>query len=262
MPVPRTAVAAALRSWRFVHRYGLWDLAVMGAAFALYYWVRGLVEGRATEAFSRSIGIAQVERALGLFWEKELQALVMSSRFLVEAANAIYVYAHFPLIVAVGLWLFFWHRPVYALYRNAFLISGGIGLVFFTFLPTAPPRLLPWPYGLVDTMAALSPINYSMQPAGFVNQYAALPSLHFGWNLLLSLAVLTAARGRLLKGLAMTMPVFMGMAIVATANHYILDLALGAGVALLALALAQAWARHGRRLLPWGRSRKAAGTAS
>ena len=255
MPVPRTTIAAALRSWRLLHRYGLWDLGVMGAAFALYYWVRGLVEGRTTEAISRSLDIARVERALGLFWEKELQALVMSSRLLVEAANAIYVYAHFPLIVVVGLRLFFWHRPVYVLYRNAFLISGGIGLLFFTFLPTAPPRLLPWPYGLVDTMAAFSPINYSMQPAGFVNQYAALPSLHFGWNLLLALAVWTASRHPLLRGLAAAMPVAMATAIVATANHYILDVALGAAVALLGLGLARSGAAWGRRLLPWGRPR-------
>ncbi len=255
MAAPRTTIAAALRSWRFCHRYGLWDLAVMGAAFALYYWVRGLVEGRTTEAVSRGIDIAQVERALGLFWEKELQALVMSSHLLVEAANAVYVYAHFPLIVVVGLWLFFWHRPVYALYRNAFLVSGGIGLLFFTFLPTAPPRLLPWPYGLVDTMAAFSPVNYSMQPAGFVNQYAALPSLHFGWNLLLALAIWSATRHPLLRALALAMPVAMGTAIVATANHYILDLVLGAAVAMLGLGVARAWAIYGRRLFPWRRPR-------
>lgn len=249
MALARRTLLTAQRSWSFVHRYGLWDLVVMGAAFALYYWVRGLVEGRTTEAVSRGIGIAHIERAMGLFWEKELQALVMSSRLLVEAANAVYVYAHFPLIVVVGLWLFFWHRPVYSLYRNAFLISGGIGLVFFTFLPTAPPRLLPWPYGLVDTMAAFSPINYSMQPAGFVNQYAALPSLHFGWNLLLAMAIWSATGNRLLRALAVLMPVAMGTAIVATANHYILDVMLGAGVALLGLLLARTWSLYGRRLL-------------
>jgi len=250
----RTAQAVH-KAVRIVHRSGLWDLGIMVVAFLLYYLVRGLVEGRSVEAVERALRIIELEKKLGIFWEPQLQLLVLSSEWLVKVCNAIYVYAHFPLIAVVGIAIFLWRRPVYVRYRNAFLISGGIGLILFTFLPTAPPRLVPWTFGFVDTMALFSPVNYDMQPAAFVNQYAAMPSLHFGWNLLLGMAIWEATRLPPARALAVAMPVAMGISIVATANHFVLDLVAGAAVALVGLGLALAWEKGTRRLWhqwwPW-----------
>lgn len=226
----------------------MWDLALMAAAFLLYYLVRGLVVERASEATSRAIGLVELEQRLGLFWELQMQAWIMSSDLLIRFFNAIYVYAHFPLIVVVGLWLFFFHRQQYVRYRNAFLISGAIGLLIFNLFPTAPPRLLPPVYAVVDTMAAFSPINYDMQPAAFVNKYAAMPSLHLGWNLLLGLAIIAASASPLLRAFAVLMPLAMAMAVVVTGNHFILDVVVGVVVALLGLWGAVALERHGGRL--------------
>src|SRR4030042_2706008 len=187
--VVRTAVV--------IRRSGLWDLALIVVAFVLYYLVRGAVVERAGEATSRAIRLVEFEESVGVFWEGQMQAWVMSSEIAVRVFNGIYVWAHFPLVAAIGLWLFFFHRSQFIVFRNAFLISGGVGLILFNLFPTAPPRLLFWGYGLIDTVAAYSPVNYDMQPAAFVNQYAAMPSLHFGWNLLLGLAILYRSKKRL-----------------------------------------------------------------
>ncbi|HXG36963.1 MAG TPA: phosphatase PAP2 family protein [Dehalococcoidia bacterium] len=241
--VQRLAPAVG-KTVRVLNKSGIWDLALIIVAFIFYYLVRGSVVERAPEATSRAIRLVELEQQLGLFWEKQLQSWAMSSDLLIRIANWIYVYAHFPLIVGIGLALFFFQRKRYILYRNAFLVAGGIGLIFFNWLPMAPPRLLPWPYGLVDTMAAFSRVNYDMQPAAFVNQYGALPSVHFAWNMLLGMAVFGMSRNLLLKAFGVVMPLGMAWAIVVTANHFILDIILGAVVGLVGLAVALAWQHY------------------
>ena len=236
------------RTARLVTKSGLWDLTLIAVGFLLYYLVRGSMAADVSVAYSRAFDIVELERRLGLFWEKDMQAWAMSSRFLVDLFNSIYVYAHFPVIVVIGLWLFFFHRRRYVLFRNAFLISGAIGLIIFNWLPTAPPRLLPLVFGLIDTQLAFSPINYDMQPAAFVNKYAAMPSLHVGWNMLLGLAVFWTSRNVVLRTFAVVMPIVMFLSTVVTANHFIIDGLAGVVVALVGLALALAWARNGGRL--------------
>ena len=244
-------VPAISRTVRFVNKVGIGELFIVGVAFVCYYLVRGFVVERTVEATSRAIRIVELEQRLGLwFWETKLQAWVMSSDVLVHLFNNIYVYAHFPLIVIIGLWLFFFHRQRYVLLRNAFLISGGIGLIIFNVLPTAPPRLLPWPLSdqVVDTMFAFSRVNYDMQPEAFVNHYAAMPSLHFGWNLLLGIGVIWTVRHSLGIAFGVTMPAAMCLAVVVTGNHFILDVLAGTVVALIGLGLALLIQRYGQRL--------------
>src|SRR6185312_9767346 len=115
---------------------------------------------------------------------------------------------------------------VYFRLRNAMLISGAIGLVIFTLFPLAPPRLAE--LGLVDTVTRSSDAYRVLQPTMFTNQYAAMPSLHVGWDLLVGLAILAAARGPLLRAFGAVMPVLMVAAVVLTANHYIVDAIAGA----------------------------------
>lgn len=244
-------VPAVMRVYRFVNKIGVVELLIVGVAFVLYYLVRGFVVERTFEATSRAIRIVELEKTLGLWvWEMKLQAWVMSSDVLAHLFNNIYVYAHFPLIIIIGLWLFFFHRQRYVLLRNAFLISGGIGLIIFNLLPMAPPRLLPWPLSdqVVDTMFAFSRVNYDMQPAAFVNHYAAMPSLHFGWNLLLGIGIIWTMRNFFGIAFGVTMPAAMFVAVVATGNHFIIDVLAGTVVALIGLGLAILLQRYGHRL--------------
>jgi membrane-associated phospholipid phosphatase len=123
------------------------------------------------------------------------------------------------------------------LLRNAMFLSGAIGFLFFALLPVAPPRLVD--PSLVDTVTLHSESYRALQPPGLTNQYAAFPSLHFGWNLLVGVAVWGATRNTALRLLSIVGPAAMGAAVVLTANHFVLDLAGGAAVVLLALWVAR-----------------------
>jgi membrane-associated phospholipid phosphatase len=246
----RVAPAIA-RTFRFISNIGLVEIFLVTVAFIFYYVSRGLVVERTAEATSRAIQVVELEQRLGIFlWETKMQAWVASSEILAHIFNNIYVYAHLPLIGCIGLWLFFFHRERYVLLRNAFLISGGIGLIIFNLFPTAPPRLLPWPLSdqVVDTMVSFSKVNYDIQPAAFVNRYAAMPSLHFGWNLLLGLGIIWNTRNIWAKAFGVIMPAAMFLAVVVTGNHFILDVVAGTVVALGGLGIAYLIERQGPRL--------------
>jgi hypothetical protein len=227
------------RGWRWFPERGpartLLELLIIVPAYALYQLVRGTVDGRASDAFQHAARVVDVEQALGIFWEAELQSLILTWDVAVRAANTVYVWGHLPVIIAVAIWLFACHRHRYALFRNAFLISGAIGLLLFWLLPTAPPRYLSY-WGFVDTTVASSSY-YLFQSPAFVNQYAAMPSLHFGWSLLAATALFLNLRPPF-RYAALLMPFATLGGVVLTANHFFLDAAAGAGVAMLGLWLA------------------------
>src|SRR3990172_7166755 len=227
------------RSWWWFPERGiartLFEFLIIVPAYVLYSLVRGTVDGRTQEAFQRATALVDVEQAMGIFWEAEFQSLILTWDLAVRAVNTIYVWGHLPMLIAIAIWLFACHRPRYPMFRNAFLISGGIGLFLFWLLPTAPPRYLQY-WGFVDTAAKTGP-DYIFQPPAFVNQYAAMPSLHFGWSVLAATAVFVNLRAPFRYG-ALVLPVISLGGVVLTANHFFLDAVAGAAVATLGLWLA------------------------
>lgn len=226
------------------------EIVLIASALPLYYLVRGQAHERIQDAVQRGLDIVQFEKSLGIFWEVELQGWILPHDWLVTILNAFYLYGHLPIIGALAVWMYFWHRPQYLLMRNAFLISGAIGLVIFLNFPTAPPRLLGVhgaDLGFVDTILMEYHKSRPDTPSFFVNEYAAMPSLHLGWNLLVGISVWLATKNLLMRGFAVLMPVAMYVDIVLTANHYIVDGIAGFGVMLIGLFIAVA----GR----WGVSR-------
>ena len=213
------------------------EVAVVLSAFLFYFIVRANVDHRQFEALQRGADLIRMERALGIFWEVEIQQRVLYSEPLLHLANWTYEWLHWPVIVFVGMWLYLLHRTEYSTYRNAFLISGAIGLVIYGALPTAPPRFLEG-WGFVDTIAIREGAQQVQLPPQLLNEYAALPSLHFGWNLLAGIALARHATNPLFKLLGVIMPIAMFLAIVSTGNHYIIDGLAGAMVALIALMAA------------------------
>jgi hypothetical protein len=216
----------------------LWrEVAVVVSAYFFYFAGRSLVEGREVEATIRSFRLIDLEQALHVFWEPSIQDFTIASTFVQNFANWTYVYGHWPVVILAAVWLFFMRRDEYSIYRNAFMISGAIGLAVFTLFPLAPPRLTPG-YGFIDTANA-----YHLGPSTsmLVNEYAAMPSLHFGWNMLVGIAIFRFADSIPAKAFAVVMPVAMFFAIVATGNHYIIDGVMGAFVALIGLFLAHVW---------------------
>jgi hypothetical protein len=213
------------------------ELAIVVPAYFLYITVRGLVEGREAEAFARATDVIQLERAIGIFWEADMQRLIVDDAWVVSLMNSMYTWLHWPVILGTAVWLFVCHRGPYRTFRNAFLITGGMGLIIYATLPVAPPRFLD-AWGFVDTIADHQATYQAFQPPAFVNQYAAMPSLHLGWNLLAGIAIVRYASLWPAKVLGALMPIGMFVSIVFTANHFILDGVAGGTLALLGLWLA------------------------
>jgi hypothetical protein len=121
------------------------------------------------------------------------------------------------------------------------LISGAIGLLVFVTFPVAPPRLAD--SGMLDTVTLHSHSYRVLQPSAFTNQYAAMPSLHVGWNLLIGIMLVRAGASTVARVFGVLSPVAMALAVVLTANHYLLDVLAGVVFALIGLMLARRLAR-------------------
>jgi membrane-associated phospholipid phosphatase len=126
--------------------------------------------------------------------------------------------------------------------RNSIFISAVIAFPIFAFYPVAPPRLVS-NLGFVDTLATYMNLNTSSMPTHLVNQYAAMPSLHMCWALLIGIAIIRIAQSWWLKGVGILLPLLMFITIVATANHFILDAIVGAAVAGLSYAISLLFAK-------------------
>ncbi len=225
------------------------ETALVLAAFFVYHLVRGATEGDVASALRHARAIEDIERSLGLFVEPTFQAAVVGERWLVDLANWVYLWGHWPVIGLIAIWLYRSRPTSYRLLRNAFLFSGAIGLDIFIAFPTAPPRLAG--LGLVDTVVQHSNFYHLLQPPELTNQYAAFPSLHFGWNLLIGITLIVESPHKLSRLAGAALPLAMLAAVVLTANHYVIDAVAGAVVALIGLALARSLTV--RR--PWPRGR-------
>ena len=227
----------SVRAWGLARQ-----LAFIAVAAVTYGGVRAATEGSAQTAVENGTDILAVERRLGIAWEDAMQSPVLARDVLVTVANWVYIWGHWPVIAAVAIALYRWNRPSYSLLRNAVFISGAIGFLFFALLPVAPPRLLE--VGLVDTVLERSTAYRALQPPELTNQYAAFPSLHFGWNLLVGIVLFQSYRRIAIRIFAVVMPAAMALAIIVTANHYVLDVVGGAAVVLAGLVAATEIARR------------------
>jgi hypothetical protein len=248
------ALDVALRSRRLIDAVSrnrifrdISEIGIVAVAFLLYFLVRGSVVQRDEEALRNALNIVDLQRTLGFFWEPDLNAAVLDYGALIQFFNAIYFWMDFPLIIAIGLWMYFFdHRHQYTVARDALLASGAIALVVYHLFPVAPPRLLPAEYGFVDTLERYTNLSYQAQStAPFVNPYAAVPSLHYGWAVLVGGVLFWTTGNVWLRGLAVLLPIAQFTSILFTANHYIIDAMAGLIVALMGLLVAMALQRWG-----------------
>ncbi|MCW2770100.1 MAG: phosphatase family protein [Aeromicrobium sp.] len=233
-------------------RTGLWvvkQAVVVVSAIAAYFGVRGFTEGSADEAVRHASNIVEWEQHLGLYVEKALAEPVASSPVLATMANWVYIWGHWPVITATMLWTGIWHRKAFVRLRDAMIVSGLLGMMIFVAYPVAPPRLAG--LGFVDTVSERSLSYRVLQPPAFVDQYAAMPSLHAGWNVLVGIAIVSSASSLALRVFGLVMPALMAVAVMATANHYVLDVIAGVVLVLVGhLAALVLGRRRTRRLRP------------
>lgn len=224
------------------------EIGIFALAYVVYFGVRAVTEGTPAAAFQHAFDLIRLEQGLGIAWEQALQDAVVGSQVLLDAANAVYIYGHWPVILVAGVLLFRYRRRDYYLLRNVALLTGLVGLVIFALFPVAPPRLTDLP--LVDTVTREAEGYRQIVPPELVNQYAAMPSFHAGWNVLLGIVVFAATKNLAIRLLAMIGPAAMVLAVVATANHYVIDVAVGIAIVLACLLVLRAAERvRSRRTL-------------
>lgn len=260
-PRTRRGVGGWLRSHRGVAEFG-----IVGGCLLIYFLIRANVVDEPTSAFRHAEDIIGLEKRLGIFWEPSWQNVIRHHSLQVQWWNFVYFWWHAPVIAAVAFWLFFRHRATYSLIRNAFLVSCLIGLVMYALYPVTPPRLMtpggyaeyhvqppqgdatPPNYGFEDTLKDHSAPDYQAESLKlFVNPFAAMPSLHFGWSFLIAVAMALGWRNWFGKLAGVVMTVSMFFAVVLTANHFILDTVVGLAVCLIGLLAAVAYTRISER---------------
>lgn len=218
------------------------DLAIMLAVCSVYFLLRGLAPDRTGFAMNLSERIVDFERAAGIFWEPRIQDASIQHHFFQEVANFTYAYLHFPVLGAVAAWIWWKDRERYTFVRNVFFISMAIGMVFYYLLPAAPPRLLAMhglDLGFTDTVFGGNTAVQYAQPSFILNEYAAIPSFHFGWIALAAAATWANTSNRAGRIAALGLAILMTWAIVASANHFFIDMALGGVVIAVAWHLAR-----------------------
>jgi hypothetical protein len=211
------------------------ELLLVAGLFLVYKFGRQLATGHTGEAFRNAHRVWDFERAVHLPDEGAVQSLLLHGDGLVQVVNTYYASVHFPATAAFLVWLYLRRPAHYVWARRVLAALTAAALVLHLLFPLAPPRM-PAATGLVDTARLYGPSVYG-DPASdsLSNQFAAMPSLHFGWALMVAIGLIVATRSGW-RWLWLAHPVLTLLVIIGTANHYWLD-AILAG-ALLGLALA------------------------
>lgn len=234
-----------------------WPLAAEVLLFlvlmALYEWVRDLVApGDPREALANAGQVVDAERALGLFFEPDLQRLAADIPGGEFTVTWLYTLGHTPGFIVAFAVVWFLRRPFFAFFRNWFWVTNAVALVGYALYPLAPPRLAD--LGLADPTDAALELGGALswfQP--FRNEYAAMPSMHVGYTVLFALALFWLLRPSRARALIWLWPAAMLVVVMATANHYWLDGVGGALAVLVALVIVDRLS-PARVPRPWGRA--------
>jgi membrane-associated phospholipid phosphatase len=229
-----TAVRRLPRGWAHLAlQFGFWI-----AFYFAYQLARGVADREgAAAAFANGEWIIDFQRSLGSMVELSLQQAVEQSGLLIQATSITYWLSQFAVVGIALIWVYFNAHERFYGFRNVLIVGNLIGLVGYVLLPTAPPRMFP-EAGFTDTLAAHSTVNHSSTFVAFSsNPYAAMPSLHALDALIVSVVMATVVRRRWAKVLWLAWAPWVWFAVMATGNHFWLDVAAGVVVAGVAAAI-------------------------
>ncbi len=202
--------------------------------YAIYQVARGAADRSVADAFSNGEWVLRTERELGALFEPALQRLVDTSSILVTLTSYTYWLSQFAVVGIALLWVYFKHHERFAGFRNWLIAANLLGLVGYVLMPTAPPRMFP-EWGFVDYVAQYSAVSHD---SGLIawgsNPYAAMPSLHAMDAFIVGVVMFGLVRSRIAKALWLAWPAWVAFAVIATANHYWLDVVAGIVLAILA----------------------------
>jgi hypothetical protein len=227
-----------------------WKEAVYVLAFyAVYSFIRNQFGSQAVSAetaFHHAKDVVHVERWLGTFHEETIQQWFLGWRWFIQFWNLYYGTFHFVVTTFCIFWMFRKFPEDYVKYRTALAVTTALALIGFATFPLMPPRLLPLfdhSFSFKDTLETYGGLwsfdSGAMQKVS--NQYAAMPSLHFGWSSWCAFVLVPRVRQQWLKVVCALYPIATLFAIIVTANHYWLDAAGGAAILFVGMIVGTRW---------------------
>lgn len=238
------------------------QLALFAAVYGAYELVRGLLGAHSYKPFADATRIIDFERGLHVFVEPQIQAWVIhDAHWLMDLADWTYLNAQFSLTLAVLIFIYLRRNESFYFVRNMFVIAMLLALIGYAVYPTAPPRLMPQ-WGFVDSIQQFTHVTVE-QGAGslFVNAYAAVPSMHVCFALMIAGPMSRLVRHRVAALAWHLYPPLIVFVVIATGNHYFTDVFLGAMTAGIAALLAQRLLARARPDI-WAFTRNARRTVS
>jgi membrane-associated phospholipid phosphatase len=203
--------------------------------FVLAYQIaRGVADRSPSTAFDNARTVIDLEhRATGL-WELSLQSWTESYHVLGVLTSWTYWLSQFAVVGLSLLWVYFRRYEHFIKFRNLLMLANVLGLVGYVLMPTAPPRMFP-ELGFVDTLAAVGTANHGSTLVELAsNPYAAMPSLHAADSLIVGVTLAFLVKPLWLKAIWLIWPAWVWFTVMATGNHFWLDIAAGIAVALVA----------------------------
>jgi len=213
------------------------QLAIWFGFLAAYQVARGIADRNPPRAFDNGLHVIGIERHVNALFELSLQRLVDGSHVLATLASWTYWNSEFTVLGLPLLWVYLRRNEAFVRFRNTILLANVIGLIGYVLLPTAPPRMFP-DFGFDDTLQSFGQLNHGSGLIEFAaNPYAAMPSLHAADALIVGLVLFSVCRTRFAKILWLLWPGWVWFSVMATGNHFWLDVVAGVIVAAIAGAL-------------------------
>jgi membrane-associated phospholipid phosphatase len=216
------------------------QLLLFATAYLGYELVRGLVGVAGPRPFDDATRIIDLERTLHIFAEPTIQSWTTThARWLLDIADWTYLNAHLALTAAALVWIYLRRNDSFYFVRNMVMLAMLVALIGYCVYPTAPPRLMPQ-WGFSDSIRQFTGIDAERGAVSLlVNPYAAVPSMHVCFALMIALPMSRLVHSRVARMLWRVYPLFIVFVVVVTGNHYFTDVALGALTAVLSASLAK-----------------------
>jgi hypothetical protein len=238
-PAPISAVVHAVsrtRGWLSARHSLRAELLVVVGLYVLYESTRAVVVGRRNVALQHAYDVVSIERSLHLFVEASVERTAERLSGLTSTLEVLYLSLHLVLTGLLLLWLHQRCPSAYPFFRTTLLLASGVALIGYLVFPTAPPRLS---ITSLDPNLRGVPLNInSGLVSGLYNPYAAVPSMHAAYALVVGAALFRQARNWVIRLIGLVYPVFVVLVIVATGNHFLFDVGIGAFVDVLAAVAA------------------------
>jgi membrane-associated phospholipid phosphatase len=244
------------RGWPDVVR----QVSLFLGTYVLYQLVRGVIDGNdVAKASWNATKVIDFERTLHVFVEPSIQAWALNEHWLMDIADWTYLNAHYAVTLGALVFIYLRRNDSFYFVRNMFMIAMLLALVGYALYPTAPPRLMP-EWGFTDAIQEFTGVTAEHGPSSaLLNLYAAIPSMHVCFALMIGWPMSRFVRRRPARIAWRLYPLFIAFVVIATGNHYLTDVVLGAITAgisallagkLLARARPDAWALAGHGVVP------------